>query len=64
MTVKYKHYKGGEYNLLHYAEHTENGEMLVVYKDMNGLIWARPKDMFFEKVLVRDKLIERFKPLN
>lgn len=44
---RYRHYKGGEYEVLTIAQHTETNEDLVVYKNVeNGHIWARPKTIF------------------
>ncbi|WNJ77415.1 DUF1653 domain-containing protein [Bacillus velezensis] len=42
------------------AVHTETEEKLVTYEDQDGALWARPKDMFFGKVVVDGKEIERF----
>lgn len=49
---KLRHYKGGEYKVLAIAEHTEMNEKLVVYQALygDGRVWARPYDMFFDKV--------------
>lgn len=39
----YKHYKGGIYEFLFLAEHTETGETLVVYKSvLFGTNYSRP----------------------
>lgn len=39
----YKHYKGGTYQIISMATHTENGEILVVYKSVNfGSVYVRP----------------------
>lgn len=57
----YRHYKGGLYQVLGEATHTENQESLVIYKDSNGKIWARPKDDFYGNVKVSGTLIKRFK---
>lgn len=40
--------------------HTETGEELVVYKDSEGKIWSRPRDMFYGLVDVDGKSIWRF----
>ena len=49
----YKHFKGGFYQVLNVAKHTETGEMLVIYRqlaDETDTIYARPYDMFNSKV--------------
>lgn len=42
----YRHFKGGVYRVTGFARHTETMEMLVIYKDKHGKIWARPIAMF------------------
>ena len=47
----YKHFKGGFYQVLNVAKHTETGEMLVIYREVSkDTIYARPYDMFNSKV--------------
>lgn len=47
-----RHFKGNEYLIIDFAEHTETGEALVIYKALYGecKIYARPLDMFAEEV--------------
>ncbi|MCY7989984.1 DUF1653 domain-containing protein [Bacillus spizizenii] len=42
------------------ASHTETEEKLVTYEDHDGVLWARPKKMFFGTVVVDGKEINRF----
>ena len=48
----YKHYKGDYYIVEDIATHSETEEKLVIYKSLYGdtRLWARPYDMFIEKV--------------
>ena len=47
---KYRHYKGGEYEISSLARHSETLEELVIYKSLSdGQVWARPKSMFVGK---------------
>lgn len=46
----YQHYKGGVYQVLDIAIHSETGEELVLYKDQSNITYARPKTMFLEDV--------------
>ena len=49
---RYRHYKGGEYEVVGVARHSETLEALVLYRPLynrSGL-WVRPYAMFFEEV--------------
>ena len=59
--VIYKHYKGTNVRVIEEAIHSETGEHLVIYVHLeDGVVWARPKHMFLENIIVDDKEIERF----
>lgn len=48
---KYRHYKGGTYEVVFLATHTETDEKLVIYKSLNfGSHHARPLSMWSEEV--------------
>ena len=62
---RYRHYKGGEYEVIGTARHSETLEPLVVYRplyDSSGL-WVRPHTMFFESVIIDGTRRMRFEPL-
>lgn len=61
---RFKHYKGGLYKVIGEVIHTETEEKLVTYEDMDGILWARPKEMFFEKIVVDGKEVNRFTKIN
>lgn len=61
----YRHYKGTKVKVLFEAIHSETKEYLVIYMHLeDGVIWARPKDMFLENVIIDGKEIERFTKIN
>ena len=49
---KYRHFKGGEYQVLGGALHSETQEPYVVYRALYGErgVWVRPMGMFFSLV--------------
>ena len=50
--VRYRHYKGGLYELVCMATLESDLSQMVVYRAANGSIWARPAAVFFEMVEV------------
>ena len=57
---QYRHFKGGEYEVLFVAHHSESGEDMVVYRALygEGEVWVRPAAMWDEEV-VRDGVTYR-----
>jgi hypothetical protein len=51
---RYRHYKGGEYEVFFVATHSETEEAMVVYRTLYGdfSYWVRPLSMFAETVTV------------
>lgn len=45
----YRHFKGGEYEALYLAKHSETQEDMVVYRH-DGAVWVRPLSMWEEHV--------------
>ncbi len=60
---KFQHYKGGIYEFICTAIHSETEEKLVIYRDQKGNVFARPYSMFFETIEVNGKKIPRFTEL-
>lgn len=61
---RYRHYKGGEYEVVGVARHSESDELLVVYRCLydNNSLWVRPLAMFMETVSVDGREVPRFAP--
>lgn len=58
----YRHYKGGEYEVLGVARHSETLEPMVIYRPLyneTGL-WVRPYSMFLEQVEIDGQFQPRF----
>ena len=63
---RYRHYKGGEYEVIGVARHSETFEPLVVYRPLYGTSrwWVRPHAMFFGTVSVMGAEQRRFEPVG
>jgi len=61
-TGRYRHYKGGEYEVMGVARHSETLEPLVIYRPLynDSGLWARPYAMFFEQIEIDDRQQPRF----
>ena len=59
---RYRHYKGGEYEVVGVARHSETLEPLVVYRPLYNAtgLWVRPHAMFFERIEIDGQLQPRF----
>lgn len=64
-TGRFRHYKGGEYEVIGVARHSETLAPLVVYRPLYGAggLWVRPHAMFFETVEVDGQPVRRFAPV-
>ena len=49
---RYRHFKGGEYEVLYIAKHSETLEDMVVYRALYGEcgVWVRPASMWDETI--------------
>ena len=63
---RYRHYKGGEYEVIGVARHSETHEPLVVYRPLYNETgwWVRPHAMFFESIEVDGRVQPRFTPIG
>jgi hypothetical protein len=61
-TGRYRHYKGGEYEVLGVVRHSETLEPMVLYRALygEGGLWVRPHAMFFESIQSEGRLRPRF----
>ncbi|MGJ8685971.1 MAG: DUF1653 domain-containing protein [Spongiibacteraceae bacterium] len=59
---RYRHYKGGEYQVLGVAFHSETEEQMVVYRPLYGAadLWVRPLTMFTETINIEGNMVSRF----
>jgi len=58
----YEHFKGGKYEVVGFAKHSESLEMMVLYKHAGEEeSWVRPLSMFLETVERDGKIMPRFK---
>jgi len=69
--LKYKHYKGHDYEVIGVARHSETLEEMVVYRALynspefgKNFLWVRPKEMFLGNVIVGGIEVERFKRID
>ena len=68
---RYRHFKGGEYEVLHIARHSETDEPLVIYRALypcpdtpNGEgVWARPLSSWNAPAEAEGKAVPRFAPI-
>jgi hypothetical protein len=63
---RWRHYKGGEYEVLAVARHSETLEPLVVYRPLynDSGWWTRPFEMFTGQVEVAGQWVARFEWLG
>ncbi|MFT4171396.1 MAG: DUF1653 domain-containing protein [Rhodocyclaceae bacterium] len=62
---RYRHYKGGEYEVMGVARHSETLAAMVIYRPLynDSGWWARPYDMFVEEIDIDGRRQRRFAPV-
>jgi cyclomaltodextrinase len=60
---RYVHFKGGEYEVVGLARHSETMAWHVVYRALygDGGLWVRPAGMFAESVMHGGAVVPRFR---
>jgi hypothetical protein len=63
---RYRHYKGGEYEVVGVVRHSETLEPLVLYRPLynDSGLWVRPHAMFFGTLDVDGHRIARFERVD
>jgi len=61
--MRFRHYKGGIYELVCEARLEADGTPVIVYRGADGAVWVRPKDAFFEQLELGGTLVPRFAPI-
>jgi len=58
---KWNHYKGGLYEIITLAKHTETDEIMVIYKSLLfGTIYCRPFEIWYDVVTWEQRRVKRF----
>jgi hypothetical protein len=62
----YRHYKGGEYEVVGTVRHSEDLQPMTLYRALYGErgLWVRPAAMFNETVVIDGVIHPRFKYLG
>ena len=62
----YRHYKGGRYEVIEMARHSETLEPMVVYRALYGQhgLWVRPAHMWSEPIAVNGQIVPRFQRID
>jgi len=58
--MRFRHYKGGLYELVCEAVLEADLTPVIVYRGEDGRTWVRPRDVFFETVEVDGARVPRF----
>jgi len=61
---RYRHYKGGIYELVCEAVMEADHTPVMVYRGQDGAVWVRPRAAFFETVSVDGASVPRFAAMS
>ena len=63
---RYRHFKGGEYEVIDLALHSETEEPVVVYRPLYGerRLWVRPLPMFQDRKELNGRMVARFERID
>jgi hypothetical protein len=61
--MRFRHYKGGLYELVCEAVLEADHTPVIVYRGEDGRTWVRPRDLFFGTVEVDGAQVPRFAPV-
>ncbi len=62
--MRYRHYKGGIYELVCIATLKSDLTPMVVYRAADGVIWTMPEDAFFQLLDIDGVMVPRFAAIN
>jgi hypothetical protein len=64
--MRYRHYKGGIYELVCEAVLEADHMPVIVYRGQDGKTWVRPREVFFETVMPEGASVPvpRFAPID
>ena len=63
--TKLMHYKGGKYTVIGVGTHSETTEEVLVYKNVaDNRVWVRPLATFYDEVVYKGKVVQRFSIIN
>jgi|APAra7269097559_1048567.scaffolds.fasta_scaffold12607_1 hypothetical protein len=62
--MRFRHYKGGVYEVVCEATLEADHTAVVVYRGQDGKTWVRPRDAFHGSVEVDGERLPRFTPLD
>lgn len=58
--VRFRHYKGGIYELVGEATQESDLSPVIVYRSHDGSMWTRPRAVFFEMLDIDGRQVQRF----